>query len=644
MKKYFFLKTVFCLTFLPFYFNQSYAQKPDLSLLQNDQDKIKAWLNYCEFLKSNTSWQINNHTINNDNLQEAAQKGLQITSPNDPADRSRFYYYAAYGFFFNDPSAGPMNVDSIEYYFNKSLVEAQKVKSALLIQQACIALLHTYFEMGEPAKTEKYKTILQTIIDTTNDKTILVDGYAALGSYYQQKSYYSTAQDYMLKSIELKKIQIDTTKNKKIRLDYANECYTLAGLYMKSSLPDKALNILYEGQQFSAGSMLVGLRYKSAFINVFSKAGNIDSALYYLVHYIQPQEAHFKNSPVVPAEIIFPYLNISQYYLDHTQFDKAFPFLDKAFNLAVKSNEQIFIYETQIMMARYFVETGKYAAAIPLLSKALPVARQFSKEKYTNGLKYMALAQKGNGNATLSLKYFEQYSMESDSLVKERLSTNFADQETRYETKQKEQSLVVLGKENKLHILELQNATRTKLLLITGLVALGIISFLSFLFYRNKEKVNKILNMQNEQLEILNSQLVIANETKAKLFSIISHDLRSPVSQIVQLLQLQKENPNLFSKAMREQYDTKLKTASENVLDTMEDLLLWSKSQMQNFTPEQMPVHISAIMQKELELLNQVIEKNNLIIENTIATNIIFNTDENFLGIILRNLLQNAFN
>ena len=644
MKKYFFLKPAFYLTIFLFYFIQCFAQKPDLSLLQNDQEKIKAWLNYCEFLKSNTSWQLTNHAQNNESLQEAALKGLQMTPANDPADRSRFYYYAAYGFFLNDPSAGPMHVDSIEYYFNNSLEEAQKARSALLIQQACVALLHTYFEMQEPGKVEKYKIILQTIIDTTNDKIILMDGYTALGSYYQQKSFYSTAQDYMLKSIDLRKAQIDTTKNKKIRLDYASECYTLAELYMKSSLPDKALNILNEGQQYSSGSMLVGLRYKSAYINVFSKTGNIDSALYYLIHDIQPQEAHFKNSPVVPAEIIFPYLNISQYYLDQKEYEKAFPFLNKAFDLAAKGNEQAFIYETQIMMARYFLETGKYTAAIPLLSKALPVARQFSKEKYTNGLKYMALAQKGIGNATLSLKYFEQYSMESDSLVKEKLSTNFADQETRYETKQKEQSLIVLGKENKLHILELQNATRTKLLLITGLIGLGIISLLSFLFYRNKEKVNKILNMQNEQLEILNSQLVIANETKAKLFSIISHDLRSPVSQIVQLLQLQKENPNLFSKAMREQYDAKVKTASENVLDTMEDLLLWSKSQMQNFTPEQIPVNISAIMQKELELLMQVIEKNNLIIENTIAENILINTDENFLAIILRNLLQNAFN
>ena len=150
--------------------------------------------------------------------------------------------------------------------------------------------------------------------------------------------------------------------------------------------------------------------------------------------------------------------------------------------------------------------------------------------------------------------------------------------------------------------------------------------------------------MQNEQLEILNSQLVIANETKAKLFSIISHDLRSPVSQIVQLLQLQKENPNLFSKAMREQYDTKLKTASENVLETMEDLLQWSKSQMQHFTPEQMPVNFLAIIQKELELFNHLIEQNNLIIKNTIAENILIITDENFLSVIIRNLLQNAIN
>ena len=68
---------------------------------------------------------------------------------------------------------------------------------------------------------------------------------------------------------------------------------------------------------------------------------------------------------------------------------------------------------------------------------------------------------------------------------------------------------------------------------------------LLYFIYRNKEKGNKILNNQNNELEKLNSELAVANETKAKLFGIIGHDLRSPASQIVQLLQLQKENPGI---------------------------------------------------------------------------------------------------
>jgi signal transduction histidine kinase len=172
--------------------------------------------------------------------------------------------------------------------------------------------------------------------------------------------------------------------------------------------------------------------------------------------------------------------------------------------------------------------------------------------------------------------------------------------------------------------------------------ALGIISLLLYFIYRNKEKTNKILNKQNNQLETLNTELAVANETKAKLFGIIGHDLRAPVSQIVQLLQLQKENPQLLNEQSRIQHEARLKNASENVLETMEDLLLWSKSQMQHFTPQFVPVKISETVEKELNLLNQQIEDKNLKISNELSENLLRKTDENFLSIIIRNLLQNA--
>ena len=93
----------------------------------------------------------------------------------------------------------------------------------------------------------------------------------------------------------------------------------------------------------------------------------------------------------------------------------------------------------------------------------------------------------------------------------------------------------------------------------------------------------------------MNQHLAEANETKARLFGIIGHDLRSPVSKIVQLLQLQKESPDILSEEAGKLHGERLKKASENVLETMEDLLIWSKSQMQSFNPQFVPVKIKTL-------------------------------------------------
>jgi signal transduction histidine kinase len=163
-----------------------------------------------------------------------------------------------------------------------------------------------------------------------------------------------------------------------------------------------------------------------------------------------------------------------------------------------------------------------------------------------------------------------------------------------------------------------------------------------YFIYRNKEKLNRVLNKKNDQLGELNRQLALANETKARLFGIIGHDLRAPVSKIVQLLHLQKENPGLLDEQSKQRHEEKIKTASENVLGTMEDLLLWSKSQMQHFIPQSGPLKIKAIVRKESDFLQQAVEDKNLQINNEVPEDLVFNTDENFLSVIIRNLLQNS--
>ncbi|WP_374948128.1 ATP-binding protein [Mucilaginibacter sp.] len=596
--------------------------------MKTDIEKVNAWLNWCETLRLNNSGIKNNFVV----LQQAAMRGLQIVQPTDKENRSKFFFYAGIGNYYQ------AKFDSAQAYFYKSLREAQSANLARQVSKACVVLIPVNYQLQQQAKVDECKNILQGIIDTTNNKDILEDGYYALGSYYQQKSYYTTAQDYFIRSLELRQKSVDTTRDAKKKFDYAIQCDMLSKLYLNTQMVDKSIATLREGERFASVSPNVSNRLLSSYVEAYATIGNIDSSLYYN-NRLNEQAA---KDPIFPSEIATSDLNIALYYIRQKQFSRASSFLDKADTVAAHIGSPLLIFQVQMIKGRWLEETGKYDGAIAILSEAIPVAKQLNRELYANTLQYMALAQKGKRNTELALQYYEKYAEQTDTLAKEKLSNNFADQETHYEVSRKEQQIVLLDRENRLNLFELQGASRTRLILVAGLILLGISSLLLWLFYRNKEKVNKILNVQNAELEKLNTRLSIANETKAKLFSIIGHDLRAPASQIVQLLQLQKQSPGMLSESSAQQHDDKLKKVSENVLETMEDLLLWSKSQMQQFTPELFPVDIALLLAKELDLIQSMLEQRELRITNLVTGPIIVNTDENFVSIILRNLLQNA--
>ncbi len=604
------------------------SQAPDLSQIKNDKDKIKAWLAYCAELRLNKNGAANNYII----LQQSGLKGLQLIKAGDDSDKASFFLYAALGCYYQ------IKFDSAQYYFYQSLYSAQHAGATKLIAGACEALMSLNFQLQQLDKVDNCKNVLQSIADTSKDKLILRDIYAAFGSYYQQKSFYTTAQDYYIKSIQLREKDADTTQNAKTKFDYAIQCDQLSKLYLNTQMADKSLASLRMGERFADVSPVVSNRLLSSFVEAFTTSGNIDSALYYN----NQLDLNTKNQSNFPSELVSSNLNIAIYYIDQKQYGKAFPYVEKGDSLAAVIKQPFLIFQAQMIKGRYLQETGKYPQALSLLSQALPVAVQLNKDLYANILKYIALSYKGLNNEKTALQYYEQYVGVQDTLAKEKMSRTFADLETHYQTNEKENRIITLNQKNKLGILELKEASDTRTLLILGLISLGIFSLLLYFIYRNKEKLNKMLNLRNRQLDVLNNELSIANDTKAKLFGVISHDLRAPVSSIVQLLHLQKENPQPVNGEFKQQYNERLKRASENVLETMEDLLIWSKSQMNNFTPQYHLVKILPLVMQETELFAEQIKEKELNMDVQVSSEIFQSTDENFITVILRNLMQNA--
>src|ERR1700712_4235011 len=84
---------------------------------------------------------------------------------------------------------------------------------------------------------------------------------------------------------------------------------------------------------------------------------------------------------------------------------------------------------------------------------------------------------------------------------------------------------------------------------------------------------------------VLNNQMDEANKVKARFFSILSHDLRSPIVNLVHFLHLQKDSPDLLSAEQQNIHRQNISDSAEGLLNNMEAMLLWSKEQMENFKP-----------------------------------------------------------
>jgi len=98
------------------------------------------------------------------------------------------------------------------------------------------------------------------------------------------------------------------------------------------------------------------------------------------------------------------------------------------------------------------------------------------------------------------------------------------------------------------------------------------------LLHRQLE-LEKIIDKRTEELRRKNVELELVNQTKNKFFSIISHDLRSPFSGLLGILELL----NQPGEVPIEMHNNLLKSAyqsANNTFQLLENLLTWASTQM----------------------------------------------------------------
>jgi signal transduction histidine kinase len=252
---------------------------------------------------------------------------------------------------------------------------------------------------------------------------------------------------------------------------------------------------------------------------------------------------------------------------------------------------------------------------------------------------------KKSGNTTTYIEsgkvlariYFTQNEFKKAYLIQneyQSLSDSLYSQENKNKIASLESKQKLMEKDNEIALkkLTIQQNEKQKWFLIGGLALLGIIGGLLFYQNRNRKKTNELL--QN-----LNTELDEANKAKTRFFSILNHDLRSPVSNLIDFLHLQKDSPDLLDEETKNRIEKTTLSSAENLLTSMEDILQWSKSQMENFKPQPQKLEIEQLFEDTKRHFSSVNDIQ-FVFENT--GNLVLTTDENYLKTIIRNLTGNA--
>ena len=180
--------------------------------------------------------------------------------------------------------------------------------------------------------------------------------------------------------------------------------------------------------------------------------------------------------------------------------------------------------------------------------------------------------------------------------------------------------------------LQISNQQKKMWLLLSGI---GFLAVLGGLLYRQ----SNIRKKTNLTLRQLNTELDEANKVKAKFFGILSHDLRSPVANLINFLQLQRRKPGIMTEQQVAEREDKISGSARSLLETMESMLLWSKGQMERFRPQVTLVPVSSLFSY---LQNFFPNTGNVQVTYLAAPDLVVSTDKDYLCTIMQNLTSNA--
>jgi len=164
--------------------------------------------------------------------------------------------------------------------------------------------------------------------------------------------------------------------------------------------------------------------------------------------------------------------------------------------------------------------------------------------------------------------------------------------------------------------------------------------FMALFIFMVTTSVRRSYHTEHKLAEQKTTELENANDTKNKLFSILAHDLRTPLTSIQNYLEILSEFE--IDEVERLSINNALLNSTRNTQQMLSNLLLWSKSQMEGVTVNLVKVNPKEILQGTFQIHQTIAAEKDIQLVNQLKNNVFIVADADMLQLIVRNLINNA--
>ena len=161
----------------------------------------------------------------------------------------------------------------------------------------------------------------------------------------------------------------------------------------------------------------------------------------------------------------------------------------------------------------------------------------------------------------------------------------------------------------------------------------------SIISYRDRYESLKV---EKRLIEDAKNNLVQSNRNKDKFFSVVSHDLRSPIATVVGFLNFLQKNFEQFTEKELKDHIKTIHESSKDALELLTNLLEWSSIQMNKMQVSPVSFPINEAIHQSVKLLSENANKKQISIQVKTIRDFDVYADKNMISSIIRNLLSNA--